>query len=87
MSYLNLIDHLFKRKTFNRETSLFTLVNISDPMPTERINDEVYDKIKRIMERMGWKSFSYALEQILKDIDPEKFNTLLQIVRIEGEVK
>lgn len=56
-------------------------------MPTERINDEVYNKVKRIMERMGWKSFSYALEQILKDIDPEKFNMLLQIVRVEAEVR
>jgi predicted CopG family antitoxin len=66
---------------------MFTLVNISDSMPTERINDEVYDKVKRIMKRMGWKSFSYALEQILKDIDPEKFTMLLQIVRVEGEVR
>lgn len=66
---------------------MFTSVNISDPMPTERISDEVYDKVKRIMERMGWKSFSYALEQILKDINPEKFNMFLQIVRVEGEVR
>jgi hypothetical protein len=52
-------------------------------MPVIRISEGLTKKIHMIMDRTGWKTPNDVLEQIMKEINPDEFSVLGQIVVIE----
>lgn len=54
-------------------------------MPIIRVSQQLYDKIQRIIKVTGWKSPSYVLDKITRDIKVEDFSEVGIKIIVEVE--